>query len=394
MAKTYIPDQTNSQYSISGDYGDYVLAANTSMNPTNLHAIVIADDAYGNRITINGSITDRGIYDAGTHTNFIVGSTGTIHSDHSGIGLHGDDGTVMNAGKITALYGINISGDGVRVTNNGTIDAADAGVTSSGNGTIVNKAAGIIHGDDWGISLGDNGGQNIVTNAGTISSGDMAIRGSSGIDQISNTGTIDGDVKLSDGNDVFRNKGGSVTGVVEGQFGDDSYYIDRSSIQLNEGINGGWDKIYSSASLTVNGEFEEVFLTGKANAKLVGNDSGTFLTGNAGNNRIVGELGGDKITGGGGNDLLVGDDNKVAAGEGGPDIFIFKRNSGHDAITDFHNDEDSIKLTDYKGLDDYADLKGHIKQVGDNVVVELLDGDQITLRDTQRSDINGADFLF
>ncbi|MFM2282089.1 MAG: hypothetical protein RLZZ444_4320, partial [Pseudomonadota bacterium] len=313
MAKTYIPDQTNSQYDIAGNYGDFVLATGTSMNPTSGSAISIADDAYGNRITINGSITDKGIHDSGIHTSFIIGSTGTINSDHSGIYLERDDGTVTNSGKITALYGINIYGDGVRVTNRGTIDAADAGVTSGGNGTVINKAAGVIHGDDWGVALGNRGGQNTVTNAGTISSEGLAISGSSDTDRILNTGAIDGDVKLYGGNDIFSSKSGTVTGTVNGGAGDDKFYIDSSSIKLNEGTNGGWDKVYSSASFTVDGEFEEVFLTGKANAKLVGNDAGTYLTGNAGNNRIVGHLGGDKITGGRGNDILAGDDNKVAA---------------------------------------------------------------------------------
>lgn len=394
MAKTYIPDQTNSQYTISGYYGDYVLGVDASMNPVNGSAISIADGTYGNRLTINGSITAKGIHDSGNSSRIDVGATGTITSDHSGIYVAGDNSTVTNKGVITAVYAINTSGNGYTVINSGKLDGASEGVTTSGNGTIINKVDGVIHGDNKGIALGDHGGQNSVTNAGTISGDSRAISGSSGVDRIFNSGTLDGDVVLYSGNDIFRSKGGTVTGTVYGDGGDDRYYIDSSSIQLHEDNGGGWDKVYSSASFTVDGSFEEVFLTGKANTKIIGNDAGTFLTGNAGNNRIVGHLGGDKISGGRGNDILTGDDNQVAAGDGGPDIFIFKNHSGRDIITDFHNGEDSLKLTDYKGLDDFADLKGHIKQVGDDVVVTLLDGDQITLRDTLRADINDADFLF
>lgn len=102
----------------------------------------------------------------------------------------------------------------------------------------------------------------------------------------------------------------------------------------------------------------------------------------------------DKITGGRGNDILTGDNGLVAAGAGDEDIFIFGNHSGKDVITDFHDGEDRIDLTGYSGLDSFADRKGHIKQIGEDLVVSLLNGDQLTLQDTQKADLDATDFEF
>ena len=52
--------------------------------------------------------------------------------------------------------------------------------------------------------------------------------------------------------------------------------------------------------------------------------------------------------------------------------------------------------SNFEGIngDDLTNLKGHIKQVGDDVVVSLLDGDQFILRDSEKADLDADNFLF
>jgi Ca2+-binding RTX toxin-like protein len=170
------------------------------------------------------------------------------------------------------------------------------------------------------------------------------------------------------------------------------FIVDNKSILLDEKSGEGFDRVKSSISWTLGDNIEEATLTGKKNINLTGNDSGSFLYGNAGNNKIKGDMGLDWITGGKGNDVLTGGDG-VSAGDIA-DFFVFKPHSGKDVITDFQDGMDKINLQTYTGIDDFSDLKGHIKQSGDDLVVTLLDGDQITLRDMDKINLSETDFAF
>lgn len=81
--------------------------------------------------------------------------------------------------------------------------------------------------------------------------------------------------------------------------------------------------------------------------RLQAGDGADYLVGNGLSNRIFGGRGNDRIFGAAGNDILVGErGNDVLAGGSGVDSFVFRRGCGHDRITDWVDNEDTLKLDD------------------------------------------------
>jgi Ca2+-binding RTX toxin-like protein len=151
-----------------------------------------------------------------------------------------------------------------------------------------------------------------------------------------------------------------------------------------------------------------VRLTGLGSPVVLGKPdaSGTFvINGLAGNDVIDasaisapamrfilnGGDGSDVLHGGGGDDVL--------AGGAGSDRFDFSGSNGTDTITDFQAGLDTIRLAGYgAALDSFADLKGHISQVGADVHVDLgakvAGAGMIVLQNTQLAAVGASDFSF
>lgn len=391
---TYIADQGDTTYLLKA--GD---------SATGFRGIDASTEAANRTFVINGELWggDSGlrlIAADGSHDQIVIGATGSVGGEGYGLVANSDNLSIANHGFIGGRgnsgdgTGLRFVGEGASIENDGVI-AGRTGISGLGSsgGQIVNR--GTVVGATTGISLhaDDVSDDRMkIVNEGSVSGHSYSVRtGDYSADTLINKGGLNGNVDLGGNADVFRNVGGHVNGVVDGGAGDDRYYIDNAKIEITELDNNGWDKLFSSASWTNETGIEEAYLTGKKNISLAGGSFGEYLFGNAGNNRIKGNEGGDKIDGGRGNDILTGSDGLAADAS---DIFIFRKGSGKDVVTDFQDGTDVMNLAAYKGLDAFSDLKGHIKQVGDDVVVSLLDGDQITLRDTQRADIGAGDFFF
>jgi Ca2+-binding RTX toxin-like protein len=207
----------------------------------------------------------------------------------------------------------------------------------------------------------------------------MAVNGSTERDVVQNGGTIEGNVELGYGNDVFNNHGGKLAGTVSGGAGNDTYVVDDAGLDLSEGNKGGHDIVKSSVSYTLANNFETLQLTGKANLTGTGNHGDNHLIGNAGNNVLAGRLGDDILT-----------------GHGGADVFVFKTGDERDTITDFDvsgKHHDIIDL-DGEGIGGFTELKHHMSQHGDNVVIDFGSGDKLILDHLDIHDLNGKDFDF
>jgi serralysin len=401
VSKKIIPDGQAVTFNISSNYEQYILEKGATMSVADGDGIVVEMGTYGDVVTVNGTLiaAEQGadaIAISGAHATVNTGADAELTAT-TGIYVaeQGLDATIDNAGSISSQHrGISVLADGVSVRNAGVISSAEIAINAWKTISIVNSQGAEITGDEIGIVLQQSsGGTSMIRNDGTINGGTFgAVWGSEGAEKLINRGTINGSVALGAGDDIFDSRGGLVSGGdVSGQAGDDVYRV-AGKLELQEGDGQGFDRVYSSISWKLTDNFEAATLTGKANTKLIGNDASSQLTGNAGNNRIAGMLGGDIVSGGRGNDILTGDDGVVASGSA--DVFLFGNHCGRDVITDFHDGEDAFNLAGYKGLDSFGDLKGHIKQVGDNVVMALLDGDQFTLRDVVKADLNTADFVF
>jgi Ca2+-binding RTX toxin-like protein len=113
--------------------------------------------------------------------------------------------------------------------------------------------------------------------------------------------------------------------------------------------------------------------------KLFGGDGADKLYGGTGNDKLVGGKGNDTLDGGKGNDTLTGNQ--------GHDTFVFGKNSGKDVVTDFDVKKDMLQISKSHDIKTPKDVLDHAKQHGDNVVINLGDGNKITLKNVDLADL-------
>jgi Ca2+-binding RTX toxin-like protein len=136
---------------------------------------------------------------------------------------------------------------------------------------------------------------------------------------------------MGGGNDTFNGIGGTVTGVVRGGLGDDTYILSDPTVVLEESVGGGTDTVQATVAFALGAEFENLTLLGANNIAGAGNGLANVIQGNAGDNRLTGGAGndslsgaegGDALRGGRGSDRLAGDDGEdvLAGGEGNDNL--------------------------------------------------------------------------
>jgi Ca2+-binding RTX toxin-like protein len=111
-----------------------------------------------------------------------------------------------------------------------------------------------------------------------------------------------------------------------------------------------------------------------------GSAQADLLFGGGADDVLRGRGGADELDGGKGDDRLIGG--------GGSDVFIFVA-GGDDVIADF-DATGGGDGQDYIGVESMTGIK--IRDDGDDVVVHLGNGDEITLLDVKRSAVTEADF--
>lgn len=238
-----------------------------------------------------------------------------------------------------------------------------------------------------GIEVGDNRGydavyvtQNFARTGATVQidtapSGNPLI-GTSGNDTL--TGNEGNNRMLgAGGSDNMNGQGGNATifggpgqDVVRGGVGDDSVFGGGGNDQVYGG--SGTDRIFGQ--------------TGRD--QVYGGAGRDQLFGNAGNDLLYGGADNDRVDGGSGNDRLTG-------GAGG-DIFVFS--PGRDIATDFNAAQsgEKIDLSSVVSITGFNDLMSgrHIRQSGDNAVIDDLGGNTLTLLGVDLTDLGANDFLF
>ena len=370
MAIVKIKDSTETFFANDADT-TYIVSKGVEIDADS-NGIGLMDVAKNRVLIVDGTITSdfNGIdiddqFAPIGGTKVIIGKSGVVTGDESGVYAEGQGQTIINSGRIT--------GD-------------EAGVLSDGTNTIVNN--GKIHGETYGIQLheGTGDGLTVVTNRGTISGGEYAIIGSSEYEKVINTGKIIGNVDLGDSDDIFVFKSGSVSGSVAGGFGDDTYYVNKAGLTISEDFAEGIDRVYASVSIEMSANVETLYLTGKKNLEATGGTGGNWIYGNSGANRIDGAGGMDYIDGGRGNDVLTGGSSS--------DDFHFGRGTGKDVVTDYEAGFDEIQLGDLKGATDYANMiDKHLQQKGDDLWI-TYGHDVVVLKDTLVADLKASDFYF
>lgn len=321
--------------------------------------------------------------------------------------------TVTNSGTISA---IDTSGNGAAVLldansillNTGTITAGGpnpgAAIRGYGSENITNE--GTIIGNIWlanqkdifynvgtitgSVNLGDGG--NILTNHGLI---DGAVSLLSGIDLMINDGTITGQVFLGEGNDTLINVGGVITGNIIGSAGSDTI-TGGSGTDVIYGDNlsfipdGGNDVL-------AGGYGNDTIMAGAGNDTVYGNQNDDVLFGNQGSDWIHGGQGNDTIYGGQGSDTVNGGvANDTLFGNLGDDLFVFAPNFGHDTLGDFsaiigNNDVINFQVGTFSS---YAEVQSHMVQQGADVVITLDDANTIVLQNVGIGTLTADHFIF
>lgn len=174
-------------------------------------------------------------------------------------------------------------------------------------------------------------------------------------------------------NDVFYSAWGE---TLLGGAGDDSYYLWQPNANAVEKAGEGIDTVYVQywGGITLSENIENAVLQGFGCS---------WATGNALDNILIAGITGARLDGGAGNDVLVSGI--------GADIFHISRGNGSDAIVGFQSGWDTILLNNY-GVKSWTDLSGRITQTGNDVSIDLANGEKLVLRDTVASSLKATDF--
>ncbi len=254
--------------------------------------------------------------------NGSVFNTGTIDVtgfQSVGIRLQGETGSVVNTGIIQTRFigptnpnnpedGIQATGSAVSINNAGTISVSGPGaaairIFNEGNGDIVVGNSGTISAPAGGVIALIQNNRITLTNSGFVSAtgpvgaaiqlisgidarsflntsgtinapdGQTAIVGSSGRDEIINTGLIFRDIELGSGNDLLTLQSGSVLSgegaIIDGGSGNDDLILTGSGNfdsditnfeELTKFGNGVWrlerDTLFDTRARIFEGELE------------------------------------------------------------------------------------------------------------------------------------------
>jgi Ca2+-binding RTX toxin-like protein len=354
----------------------------------------------------------------GADSEFRIGESGRIKGDY-GVYTDGAGALVINDGRIDAKeVAAEIEGAGAKLVNHGTITSQDGyaflavaatGFTLENDGEIISKLGMRFDGDDLTLKFGadsviktknevielnsDMGDTSLLVNKGLIEATDkhtflIAITADEANDTVRNFGKIKGDVTLGSGQDTFDDRGGRVVrGAVYGGDDGDTYFLSSNHTRVYEQSNNGYDRLTVKFSYTLEDScsMEEVMLAGKGDLKLVANNLGLYLGGNAGDNKLIGGTGDDAFWGGHGNDIMKG-------GEG-EDAFYFKPHSDREIVMDFVDGVDHIVFQAGDEVTSYDDLlANHMKDVDGGMLI-YGDGTKLFLKgmDTAHFDVN--DFI-
>lgn len=201
-----------------------------------------------------------------------------------------------------------------------------------------------IRGSEHDDLLIGNRGSNMLVGG----EGNDRIKGMGGNDKLFGNG----------GDDVFIVSGASAE-IYDGGDGTDTLVMtglaSRAAISLIHGKGYGSmvGDTFARVENLVGTRFDDKFIGDDADNRFWGHDGNDVLRGGSGHDTLFGDQGSDFLNGNSGNDHLFGGDGMdVLSGDRGDDILtggnqsdIFVFTYGHDLITDFELDQDTIQLS-------------------------------------------------
>lgn len=214
--------------------------------------------------------------------------------------------------------------------------------------------------------------------------GDDVLNGLDGDDSLFG-GTGSDALRGGSGNDYLD--GGEGFDNLEGGVGNDVYITDDAGDIVAELVDGGTDKVQSTATYTLSANIEQLFLMGgnaidgAGNALdnyLSGNEAANVLRGHGGNDTIYGKGGSDTVIGGAGDDMVVvavGSGTDVVDNTGGGFDGLFLEGSVGRERLSFSRDGNDLLITVDNAATPVARILNHFLG-GDAAIDYVQPGDQ------------------
>ncbi len=250
-------------------------------------------------------------------------------------------------------------------------------------------------GDSDDVLLGEDGNDRLIGGLGSDTlegrEGNDEIIGGDGNDFLS--GGAGNDVLI--GGDAFDALGAD---QLDGGAGDDQLFGGNGNDVLLGG--DGHDRLLGEAGNDIGegGSGNDYLFGDTGNDKLSGGDGADEVRGGIGNDILFGNSGDDFVHGYFGNDWLNGGTGTDRLeGGSGRDTFEMRRGNGSDTIVDFTLFSagaffaDKINLQDF-GLAGFDDLV--MSDIAGDTLINLGNGDELTLENVQSSDLSADDFSF
>lgn len=173
---------------------------------------------------------------------------------------------------------------------------------------------------------------------------------------------------------------------------------DGSSLEHDQTTFGSGVLVGNEGNELLHGDLSDDVISGAAGVDLIyGGEGNDVLSGDDGNDVIFGGAGIDTLNGGAGADRLVGGkgDDQLSGGSGA-DTFIFNGSAiGSDIVSDFDSVEDLVEVSSTLLSDTIltvADLIAQAYADGGNTVINLANGDTITLSGVAPGELDGSNF--
>ena len=230
---------------------------------------------------------------------------------------------------------ITLTDAGNTIIDNEIKNTVGTAVRATSTQNILIGSAGIVNGRTRGLDLEGTGSR--IYNEGTISAGEIAIKGSSGADIVINNRTIKLNesptgtvlINLGEGADFYDGMNGTATGgLIKLGAGNDTAFGGAQAEIFSGGSGhnsidgaGGIDTVdyaEATAGVSVNLGGESAQWDGNSDTlvnieSVIGSDHNDTIVGSSGNNTLEGGKGDDTIEGGSGDDRLVGGEGRNTA---------------------------------------------------------------------------------
>ena len=296
--------RTTIDYTLTTNVEDLVLLGPGTRGTGNAGDNVITGNGFDNLLA---GLQGNDMLSGGNGNDTLDGGGG----DDTLNGGRGADSMVGGIGN--DVYNVDSSDDRVVELENGGIDR----VVSSVSFNLVDWVENVTLGGTAALNANGNTLDNLMignaaNNRLNGGAGSDTLLGMGGDDSLIGGARADS-LLGGDGNDTLNGgdgddtlNGGTGADSMVGGKANDVFYVDSAGDQVVEVSGGGIDHVFSTISINLMDEVENLTLGGSLALNANGNILNNLMTGNAANNRLNGGAGSDTLLGMGGDDSLLG----------------------------------------------------------------------------------------